>query len=118
MSAEPHVLLNSLSQLGQKDKMRGLSYNIKISQIVAATSIKRDPPLKGHIRAPPPPPSLNANAPLLSVHLSNAASGGNNTPQNTEIVSLICHFLWVDNVASLIKFHQLTFLHQLYAWCN
>ena len=61
-----------------------------VKPAVAATSIKRDPPLSGHFRAPPPPPPpphpppppppppprtiLNANAPLLSVHLSNAAS--------------------------------------------
>ena len=59
-----------------------------VKPAVAATSIKRDPPLSGHFRAPPPPRTiLNANAPLLSVHLSNAASGRRDSPQNTEIVS-------------------------------
>ena len=56
-----------------------------VKPAVAATSIKRDPPLSGHFRAPRT--ILNANAPLLSVHLSNAASGRRNSPQNTESVS-------------------------------
>ena len=59
----------------------------------------------------------NANAPLLSVYLSNAASGWWNSPPNTEIESLNGHFLWFD-AASLIGFHPFTFLHWLYAWCN
>ena len=41
-----------------------------VKPAVAATSIKRDPPLSSHLRAPRT--ILNANAPLLSVHLSNA----------------------------------------------
>ena len=61
---------------------------------VAATSIKRDPPLSGHFRAPRT--ILNASAPLFSVHLSNAASGRRNSPQNTEIVSSNGQFLCVD----------------------
>ena len=76
---------------------------------VAATSIKRDPPISGPFNAPPPPPPpppprtiLNANAPLLSVHLSNAASGQRNSPQNDESMSLNGHLL----AASLIKFHR------------
>ena len=56
-----------------------------VKPAVAATSIKLDSPLSGHFRAPPT--ILNANAPLLSVHLSNAASGRGNIAQNTEIVT-------------------------------
>ena len=68
-----------------------------VKPAVAATPIKRDPPLSGHFRAPPPPWTiLNANAPLLSVHLSNAASGRRNLPQNAEIVSSNGQFLYVD----------------------
>ena len=52
---------------------------------VAATSIKRDPPLSGHFRVPQT--ILNENAPLLSMHLSNPASGRRNLPPKTEIVS-------------------------------
>ena len=52
---------------------------------VAATSIRRDPPLRGHFRAPRM--ILNAKAPLLNVHLSNAASGRRKSPKNTEIVT-------------------------------
>ena len=59
-----------------------------VKPAVAATSIKRDPPLSGHFRAPPPQTILNANAPSLSVHQSNEASGPRNLPPNTEIVSL------------------------------
>ena len=44
-----------------------------VKPAVAVTSIKRDPPLSGHFKVPRT--ILNANAPLLSVHLSNAASG-------------------------------------------
>ena len=69
-----------------------LRYTVKPA--VAATSIKRDPPLSGHFRALPT--ILNANAPLLSVHLSNAASSRRNSPQNTEIVSSNGQFLSVD----------------------
>ena len=83
-----------------------------VKPAVAATSIKRDPPISGPLKAPRT--ILNANAPLLSVHLSNAASGQQNSPKNTESVSLNGHLL----SASLIKFHQLTFLHRSYAWCN
>ena len=61
-----------------------------VKPAVAATSIKRDPPLSGHFRAPRM--ILNANAPLLSVHLSNAASSRQNSPPNTEIVSLTANF--------------------------
>ena len=60
-----------------------------VKPAVAATSIKRDPPLSGHFRAPRT--ILNANAPLLSVHLSNAANGQRNSPQNAESVSLNGH---------------------------
>ena len=65
-----------------------------VKSAVAATSIKRDPPFRGHFRAPQT--TLNANAPLLSDHLSNAASGRRNPPQNTEIVSSNGQFLCVD----------------------
>ena len=65
-----------------------------VKPAVAATSIKRDPPLSGHFRAPRT--ILNANAPLLSVHLSNTASGRRNSSQNTEIVSSNGQFLCVD----------------------
>ena len=65
-----------------------------VKPAVAATSIKRDPPLSGLFRAPRT--ILNANAPLLSVHLSNAASGRRNSPQNAEIVSSNGQFLYVD----------------------
>ena len=71
-----------------------------VKPAVAATSIKRDPPISGHFNAPRT--ILNANAPLLSVHLSNAASGQRNSPQNDESVSLNGHLL----AASLIKFHR------------
>ena len=83
-----------------------------VKPAVVATSIKHNPPISGHFRAPRK--ILNANAPLSSVHLSNAASGQRNLPQNTESVSLNNHLLG----ASLIKFHRLTFLHRSYAWCN
>ena len=56
-----------------------------VKPAVAATSIKRDPPLSRHFRAPPK--ILNANTPSLSMHLSNTASGQRNSPPNTEIVS-------------------------------
>ena len=46
---------------------------IAVKPAVAATSIKRDPPLSGHFRAPRT--ILNANAPLLSVHLSQRGQG-------------------------------------------
>ena len=49
-----------------------------VKPAVTATSIKRDPPLSGHFRAPRV--ILNANAPLLSVYLSNPASGRRNSP--------------------------------------
>ena len=95
-----------------------------VKPAVAATSIKRDPPLSGHFKAPPPPPPpppprtiLNANAPLLSVHLSNAASGRRNSPPNIKTVSLTANFNALMRPIS-IKFHQLTFLHRSYAWCN
>ena len=65
-----------------------------VKPAAAATSIKRDPPLSGHFRAPRT--ILNANAPLLSVRLSNAASGRRNSPQNAEIVSSNGQFLCVD----------------------
>ena len=73
-------------------------YDTTVKPAVAATSTKRDPPLSGHFRAPRT--ILNANAPLLSVHLSNAASGRRQLPQNTEIVPSNSQFLSVD-VASL-----------------
>ena len=94
--------------------MTSLPKYFTVKSAVAATSIKLDPPIRGHFRAPPPRTILNANAPLLSVHLSNAASCKRNSPQNTESVSLNGHLL----AASLIKFHPLTFLHRSYAWCN
>ena len=75
-------------------------YTHTVKPAVAATSIKRDPPISGHFNAPRT--ILNANAPLLSVHLSNAASGQRNSPQNDESVSLNGHLL----AASLIKFHR------------
>ena len=75
-------------------------HNITVKPAVAATSIKRDPLISGHFNAPRT--ILNANAPLLSVHLSNAASGQRNSPQNDESVSLNGHLL----AASLIKFHR------------
>ena len=50
-----------------------LLHTVTVKPAVAATSIKRDPPLSGHFRAPGT--ILNANTPLLSVHLTNAASG-------------------------------------------
>ena len=76
-----------------KDKISNLTtYTVKPA--VAVTSIKRDPPLSGHFRVPRT--ILNANAPLLSVHLSNAASGRRNLPQNAEIVSVSGHFPWFD----------------------
>ena len=65
-----------------------------VKPAVAVTSIKRDPPLSGHFWVPRT--ILNANAPLLSVHLSNAASGRRNLPQNAEIVSINGHFPWFD----------------------
>ena len=65
-----------------------------VKPAVAVTSIKRDPPLSGHFRVPRT--ILNANAPLLSVHLSNAASGRRNLPQNAEIESVNGHFPWFD----------------------
>ena len=39
---------------------------------------------------------LNANVPLLSVYLSNAARGRQNSPLNTEIVSSNGQFLCAD----------------------
>ena len=87
-----------------------------VKPAVAATSIKRDPPLSGHFRAPRT--ILNANAPLLSVHLSNAASGRRYSPQNAEIVSSNGIFLYVDAASFDQKLHRLTFLHRSYAWCN
>ena len=71
-----------------------------VKPAVAATSIKRDPLISGHFRAPRT--IFNANAPLLSVHLSNAASGQRNSPQNAESVSLNGHLL----AARLIRFHR------------
>ena len=71
-----------------------VQFNSTVKPAVAATSIKRDPPLSGNFRAPRT--ILNANAPLLSVHLSNAASGRRNSPQNAEIVSSNGRFLYVD----------------------
>ena len=71
-----------------------------VKPAVAATSIKRDPLISGHFRAPRT--IFNANAPLLSVHLSNAASGQRNSPQNAESVSFNGHLL----AARLIKFHR------------
>ena len=65
------------------------AFGATVKPAVAATSIKRDPPLSGHFRAPRT--ILNANAPLLSVHLSNAANGQRNSPQNAESVSLNGH---------------------------
>ena len=44
----------------------------------------------------PPRMILNANAPLLRMYLSNTASGRQNWPTNTEIVSLNGQFLCVD----------------------
>ena len=59
---------------------------------VAATSIKHGPPLSEHFRVPPPPLTIsNANAPLLSVHLSNAASGRLNWPQIADNLSFSSH---------------------------
>ena len=81
----------------------------------AATSIKRDPPLSGHFRAPQT--ILKANAPLLSVHLSNVASCQRNSPQNTKIVSSNSQFYASMRPVS-IKFHRSTFLHRSYARCN
>ena len=78
-----------------------------VKPAVAATSIKRDPLISGHFRAPRT--IFNANTPLLSVHLSNAASSQRNSPQNAESVSLNGHLL----AARFIKFHRfLTFLHR------
>ena len=68
-----------------------------VKPAVAATSIKRDPPLSGHSRAPRT--ISNANAPLLSVHLSNAASGRRNSPQNAEIVPSNGQFLCIDGAS-------------------
>ena len=65
-----------------------------VKPAVAVTSIKCDPPLSGRFRVPRK--ILNANAPLLSVHLSNPASGRRNLPQNAEIVSINGHFSWFD----------------------
>ena len=62
-----------------------------VKPAVAATSIKRDPPLSGHFRAPPQT-ILNANAPLLSVHLSNAASGRRNSPQTLKLCPQTANF--------------------------
>ena len=76
--------------------MRKLCFNT-VKPAVAATSIKCDPPLSGHFRAPQT--ILNANAPLLSVHLSNAASGRRNWPQTTEIVSSNGQFPSVDTAS-------------------
>ena len=88
-------------KLGQNTKQfrRLVQENfITVKPAVAATSIKRDPPLSGHFRAART--ILNANAPLLSVHLSNAASGRRNSPQNTEIVSSNGQFLFFFDAAS------------------
>ena len=74
-------------------KLIGHSRASTVKPAVAATSIKRDPPLSGHFRAPRM--ILNANAPLLSVHLSKAASGRRNSPQNTGNVSSNGQFLCV-----------------------
>ena len=88
-----HTFLTVKSQEVLKFKIiTGQTSTVKPA--VAATSIKRDPPLSGHFRAPRM--ILNANAPFLSVHLSNAASGRRNSPQNTEIVSPNGQFLSVD----------------------
>ena len=81
----PHIIIH-------KPVIKILRNTVKPA--VAATSIKRDPPLSGHFRASRT--ILNANAPLLSVHLSNAASGRRNSPQNAEIVSSNGQFLYVD----------------------
>ena len=66
-----------------------------VKPAVAATSIKRDPPVSSHFRAPRT--ILNANVPLLSVHLSKAANGRRNSPQNTEI------FLQTANFYALMR---------------
>ena len=62
---------------------------VTVKPAVAATSSKRDPSFSGHFRVPGM--TLNANAPLLSVQLSNAAKGRRNSPTNTEIVSFNGH---------------------------
>ena len=87
-----------------------------VKPAVAATSIKRDPPLSGHFKAPRT--ILNANAPLLSVHLSNAASGRRNSPQNTGSVSSNGQFLCVLMRPVSIKIASFNFLHRSYAWCK
>ena len=61
-----------------------------VKPAVAATSIKRDPPLSGHFRAPRT--ILNENAPLLSVHLSNAASGRRIRPQTLKLYPETANF--------------------------
>ena len=78
---------------------KSLVYNFRntVKPAVAATSIKRDSPLSGHYRAPRM--ILNANAPLLSVHLSNTTSGWGNLPPNSAIVSLNGQFLCVDEAS-------------------
>ena len=61
-----------------------------VKPAVATTSIKHDPPLSGHFRAPRT--ILNANAPLLSVHLSNAASGRQNSPKTLKLCPQTANF--------------------------
>ena len=87
--------------MGRKESNQTNKTTVKPA--VAATCIKRDPPLSGHFRAPRT--ILNANAPLLSVHLSNPASGRRNSPPNTEIVSLTANFYALMRPVS-IKFHR------------
>ena len=71
----PDLGPNCLQRLSADDTSRQRNSpleQITVKPAVAATSIKRDPSLSGHIRAPRT--IFNANTPLLSVHLSNGDS--------------------------------------------
>ena len=64
-----------------------------VKPAVAVTCIKHDPPLSGHLRVPPNDFECKfTSIKRISVHLSNAASGRRNLPQNAEIVSVTATF--------------------------
>ena len=98
------------SCLGEKLFASDRLWGNTVKPAVAATSIKRDPPLSGHFRAPGT--ILNAKAPLLSVDLSNAASGRVISPQTLKLcpeTAIFYALMWPVS----IKFHRLIFLHRI-----
>ena len=77
-----------------------------VKPAVAATSIKRDPPISGHFRAPPNDFECKCTfikrAPIQRDQLSTKFVPKRNSSQNAESVSLHGHLL----AASLIKFRR------------